>query len=83
MRIPDDYHTHNVARQTDQPNSILAFWKEMLVLRKEREDELVSAILGSVPNESDMSRYMARSDCFGPKTNESSLTTVLTVCWWS
>lgn len=44
MRIPDDYRTCNVARQEKQSNSVLSFWKNMLALRKEREDELVSGI---------------------------------------
>lgn len=41
MRIPDDYTTCNVAVEENSSDSVLSFWKEMLALRKEREDQLV------------------------------------------
>lgn len=44
MRIPEDYHTCNVADQMERPDSVLAFWKQMLALRKEREHDLVSRV---------------------------------------
>ena len=41
MRIPDDHATCNVAVEEKSSDSVLSFWKEMLTLRKEREDQLV------------------------------------------
>jgi alpha-glucosidase len=35
MRANDDYPEWNVARQKDDPSSVLSFWKKMLRFRKE------------------------------------------------
>ena len=45
MRIPEDCRRYNVAHQSKLSGSILNFWKDMLVLRKQREDELVCRLL--------------------------------------
>ena len=34
MRVHDDYREWNVAKQTDDPKSVLTFWKKMLAFRK-------------------------------------------------
>lgn len=34
MRVHDDYPNWNVAKQVDDPNSILSFWRAMLAYRK-------------------------------------------------
>ena len=41
MRVHDNYKDVNVAAQEKDPNSVLAFWKKMLRLRKEHADVLV------------------------------------------
>jgi hypothetical protein len=43
MRIPDDYRQCNAAEQVIRADSTWAFWRDMLALRRSREDELVSA----------------------------------------
>ena len=37
MRVHDDYKEWNVEAQRKDPNSVWAFWKRMLQLRKEYE----------------------------------------------
>ena len=34
MRVHDDYREWNVAKQTNDPDSVLSFWKKMLAFRK-------------------------------------------------
>jgi glycosidase len=41
MRVPEDHKYCNVARQIKEGDSVLAFWKEMLALRKDLDDALV------------------------------------------
>lgn len=41
MRANDNYHEINVKKQQKNPNSLLAFWKKMLRLRKEYKDIFV------------------------------------------
>lgn len=48
MPIPDDYKTWNVANQVNDPNSVLGFWKEVLALRKQCEDDLVGIDITSL-----------------------------------
>lgn len=43
MRVPEDHKNCNVSKQLKEGDSVLAFWKEMLALRKELEDVLVCA----------------------------------------
>ena len=40
MTINKDYVDWNVASQVDEPNSVLAYWRKMLALRKEHTDLL-------------------------------------------
>ncbi|KAK0258517.1 hypothetical protein LTR29_003030 [Friedmanniomyces endolithicus] len=35
MRVHDDYRDWNVAKQIEDPDSVLSFWKRMLAFRKE------------------------------------------------
>jgi alpha-glucosidase len=42
MRIPDDYTEWNVEEQSDRSDSVLSFWKQMLALRKDLDNDLVS-----------------------------------------
>jgi glycosidase len=42
MRIPDDYKTWNVSEQINDSSSVLSFWKQVLALRKQYEDDLVN-----------------------------------------
>lgn len=41
MRVHDEYRSINVARQRDDPDSILSFYKEVLKLRKQHREVLV------------------------------------------
>lgn len=41
MRVHDEYRSINVARQRDDPDSILSFYKDVLKLRKEHREVLV------------------------------------------
>lgn len=41
MRINENYKKINVAKQLDDPHSVLAFWKDLLRVRKELEEVLV------------------------------------------
>jgi alpha-glucosidase len=41
MTINKDYTEWNVARQLDDPESIMAYWKQMLALRKDHSDIFV------------------------------------------
>lgn len=41
MRVHDEYRSINVARQRDDPGSILSFYKEVLKLRKQHREVLV------------------------------------------
>jgi oligo-1,6-glucosidase len=41
MRVHDEYRSINVARQRDDPGSILSFYKEVLKLRKQHRELLV------------------------------------------
>jgi oligo-1,6-glucosidase len=47
MRVPEDHKYCNVAQQLNAGDSILAFWMEMLALRKELDDVLVCASEGN------------------------------------
>lgn len=42
MRVNDDYKECNVTLQLDDQTSVFAFWKDILALRKQLEDSLVS-----------------------------------------
>jgi alpha-glucosidase len=42
MRVNDDYRDINVQQQTEDPDSVLSFWKRMLVLRREHLDLFVA-----------------------------------------
>ena len=41
MRVHDEYRSINVARQREDPDSILVFYKEVLKLRKQHRKVLV------------------------------------------
>ena len=41
MRVNDDFPDVNVERQSQEPDSVLAFWKQMLQLRKDNKELLV------------------------------------------
>lgn len=47
MKINDNYRDINVARQVADPNSIHAFWRRMLKLRKEHSDVFVQGLSSS------------------------------------
>lgn len=42
MRIPNDYTEWNVEEQSNRSGSVLSFWKQMLALRKDLDNDLVS-----------------------------------------
>lgn len=41
MRVNDNYTEINVAKQVDEPHSVLSFWKELIKFRKAHADLLV------------------------------------------
>lgn len=41
MTVNGDYHGWNVAAQLDDPDSVMAFWKKMIALRKEYKELFV------------------------------------------
>ena len=42
MRIPDDYPTWNASKQVEDPKSLWAFWRDIMRIRKQAADDLVS-----------------------------------------
>lgn len=64
MRVHDSFKTINVAKQLDDPNSVLEFWKRMLRIRKSFADILVHGNFKAL-DQSDLTRY-----CYVKESNE-------------
>lgn len=70
MRVHDDYKEWNAAKQKDEPDSALAFYKQMLSIKKQH-DIFVSRAFLFVVHSLTFYRHMANSPCWTRRTSKS------------
>ena len=69
MRVHDDYKEWNAAKQKDEPDSALAFYKQMLSIKKQHDIFVRPAFLIVLHSLTRSNRHMANSPCWTRKTS--------------
>lgn len=74
MRVNDDYTRHNAKQQLSDPNSVLAYWKRVLRVRKKFRDTVIYGDFRLLDLEHDAVFSYQRTGCQGVITVVTNFT---------
>jgi glycosidase len=74
MRVNDDYAHHNAKQQLSDPNSVHAYWKQVLRVRKEYGDTIIYGDFRLLDHKHDAVFSYQRTGCQGVATVVTNFT---------